>query len=197
MIRLPRLPLGRAAAPSAATIQIEGVKQRAIETGRARLIVTGAIFLLVFSVIAGRMVDITVLRQGGALEHARKTNDGDTALGRADIVDRNGVLLATSLPTDSLYVHPHEISDAAGAARAINRILPDLTVDDLQTKLASDRSFFYLKRHLTPSEVYAVNALGIPGLYFEKDSKRVYPQGALVAHAVGLTDLDGKGIAGI
>ena len=196
MIRLPRLPLGRAPEPSNATLHLEGVKQRAIEIGRARLIVTGAIFLLVFSVIAGRMVDITVFRQGGAL-HARSSQDDESALGRADIVDRNGVLLATSLPTDSLYVHPKEIIDATAAARAINQVLPDLAVDDLRAKLASDRSFFYLKRHLTPNEVYAVNALGIPGLYFEKDSKRVYPQGALVAHAVGLTDTDGKGIAGI
>jgi len=197
MIGFPRLPRGRAAMhPPGTTIHIEGVKQRAIETGRARLIVTGAIFLLVFSVIAGRMVDITVLGRGGA-QHARATHGDDGVLGRADIVDRNGVLLATTLPTDSLYVHPNEIRDAAAAARAIAGILPDLPAADLQSKLTSDRPFLYLKRHLTPSEVYAVNALGIPGLYFEKDAKRVYPQGALAAHVVGLTDLDGKGIAGV
>jgi cell division protein FtsI (penicillin-binding protein 3) len=196
MIRLPLMPRGRAANPPDGTIHIEGVKQRAIEIGRARLIVTGAIFLLVFSVIAGRMVDITVLHQGGAL-HARQAQGDEDTHARADIVDRNGVLLATSLPTDSLYARPHEIRDPAEAARAVAQVLPDLPADELQAKLASDRAFLYLKRNLTPSQVYAVNALGIPGLYFEKDAKRVYPQGALASHAVGLTDLDGKGIAGI
>ena len=196
MIRLPLMPRGRAKTPPVGTIHIEGVKQRAIEIGRARLIVTGAIFLLVFSVIAGRMVDVTVLHQGGAL-HARQARAEDDAHIRADIVDRNGVLLATSLPTDSLYARPHEIRDPAEAARAISQVLPDLTADKLQAELTSDRAFLYLKRNLTPSQVYSVNALGIPGLYFEKDAKRVYPQGVLAAHAVGLTDLDGKGVAGI
>ena len=196
MIRLPRIPRLGAAAPPSGTIHIEGVKQRAIDTGRSRLIVTGAIFSLAFSVIAGRMVDVTVLQKGGA-PHARLTHAEEPALSRADIVDRNGVLLATSLPTDSLYAHPHEIRNPAEAAQAIAGVLPELSADDLQAKLASDRAFLYLKRNLTPHQVYAVNALGIPGLYFEKDDKRVYPQGALAAHAVGLTDLDGKGIAGI
>jgi cell division protein FtsI (penicillin-binding protein 3) len=196
MIRLPRLAQSGGTAPPTATLHIEGVKQRAMETGRSRLIVTGAIFLLAFSVIAVRMIDVTVLHQGGA-SRAHLAGAEEPAAGRADIVDRNGVLLATSLPTDSLYVHPHEVRDPAQAARAIAQVLPDLAVEDIEAKLASDRAFLYLKRNLTPRQVYDVNALGIPGLYFEKDDKRVYPQGALAVHAVGLTDLDGKGVAGI
>ncbi len=196
MIRLPRIPFRPIASASAGTLHLEGVKKRAIDTGRARLIVAGAIFLLAFSVIAVRMVDVTILRDGG-LPRAHLAKTDDTPLSRADIVDRNGVLLATSLPTDSLYVHPHEIQDPDAAAKAVVQVLPDLTVDDVHSKLASDRSFFYLKRNLTPKQVYDVNALGIPGLYFEKDEKRVYPQGNLAAHVVGLTDLDGKGVAGI
>lgn len=199
MIRLPRLPgLPREGAPASAhsTLHLEGVKKRAIDTGRARMIVTGAIFLLAFSVIAARMVDVTILRDGG-VPRAQPAHAADSEVGRADIIDRNGVLLATSLPTDSLYAHPHEIQDPAAAARAIAGVLPELAVDDIQAKLASDRAFLYIKRNLTPKQVYDVNALGIPGLYFEKDSKRVYPEGALAAHAVGFTDLDGKGIAGI
>ena len=118
MIRLPRLAQSGGTAPPTATLHIEGVKQRAIETGRTRLIVTGAIFLLAFSVIAGRMIDVTVLHRA-----ARRApiwpGAEEPAAGRADIVDRNGVLLATSLPTVSLYAHPHEMRDQArGGARS-------------------------------------------------------------------------------
>jgi cell division protein FtsI (penicillin-binding protein 3) len=196
MIRLPRIPSRRAASAPVETLHLEGVKKRAIDIGRARLIVAGAIFLLAFSVIAVRMVDVTILRDGG-LPRAAKAKTDDAPLSRADIVDRNGVLLATSLPMDSLYVHPHEIQDAAAAAKAVVGVLPDLNLEEVRAKLASERSFFYLKRNLTPKQVYDVNALGIPGLYFEQDEKRVYPQGNLAAHVVGLTDLDGKGVAGI
>jgi cell division protein FtsI (penicillin-binding protein 3) len=196
MIRLPRPPFRRAASAPAGTLHLEGVKKRAIDTGRSRLIVAGALFLLAFSVIAARMVDVTILRDGD-LPRAHQAKTDDTPLARADIVDRNGVLLATSLPTDSLYVHPKEILDADTATKAIVQVLPELDTAEVHAKLASDKPFFYLKRNLTPKQVYDVNALGIPGLYFEKDEKRVYPQGNLAAHVVGLTDLDGKGIAGI
>ncbi len=196
MIRVPRLPLRQAARTSSETLHLEGVKKRAIDTGRARLIVAGAIFLLAFSVIGGRMVDVTVLRDGDAPRAHRALNT-EAEYGRADIVDRNGVLLATSLPSDSLYAHPGEILDPAAATRALVGVLPDLQASDVQDKLTSGRAFIYLKRNLTPKQVYDVNALGIPGLYFEKGEKRVYPQGNLAAHAVGLTDLDGKGVAGI
>ena len=198
MIRLPLTSLRRRTPASAGTLHIEGVKKRAIDTGRARLIVAGAIFLLAFSVIAGQMVNVAILRDGGTPRAAQaKTDDASEA--RADIVDRNGVLLATNLPMDSLYVHPREIKDQdkEAAVKAVAQVLPDLKIEELRSKISSDRSFFYLQRNLTPKQVYDVNALGIPGLYFEKDEKRVYPEGNLTAHVVGLTDLDGKGVAGI
>ncbi|HEY1721865.1 MAG TPA: penicillin-binding protein 2 [Magnetospirillaceae bacterium] len=196
MIRLPRAPFRRTGSAPSETLHLEGVKKRAIDTGRARLIVAGAIFLLAFSVIGGQMVNVTILRDGGVPRAAQAKTDEDTQM-RADIVDRNGVLLATSLPMDSLYAHPKEIQDPATAAKAVAQVLPDLNAEELQGKFASDRGFVYLKRNLTPKQVYDVNALGIPGLYFEQDQKRVYPQGDLAAHVVGLTDLDGKGVAGV
>lgn len=178
------------------TLHIEGVRKRAIETGRTRLIVTGAMFTLAFCVIAGRMVDVTMLK-GVSAKPSYQTRSTDLEIDRADIVDRNGVLLATSLPSVSLYAHPREIVDKAEAAEKVARVLPDINAAELRTKLQGDRAFLYLRRNLTPKQEYAINALGIPGLYFEKTEKRVYPQSELAAHVVGLTDLDNKGIAGI
>lgn len=182
--------------PQSGVVHLEGARKRAIETGRTRLIVTGAMFTLAFAVIAGRMVDVTMLK-GTTVQRAHQARSTELTFERADVVDRNGVLLATSLPSVSLYAHPREILDKAQAARQIVKILPDLNLAELQAKLRGDRAFIYLRRNLTPRQEYEVNALGIPGLYFEKGEKRIYPQSDLTAHVVGLTDLDNKGIAGI
>jgi cell division protein FtsI (penicillin-binding protein 3) len=198
MIRLFRRPSvypGEGIATTA-TLHLEGARKRAIETGRNRLIVTAVMFALAFVVIAGRMVDVTMLKSV-SVQAVPQNRTGDAPVERADVVDRNGVLLATSLPSVSLYAHPREIIDRADAAKRLVTVLPDLSLAEVQTKLKGDRAFIYLRRNLTPHQEYEVNALGIPGFYFEKGEKRIYPQGELAAHVVGLTDLDGKGISGI
>ncbi|HVI50858.1 MAG TPA: penicillin-binding protein 2 [Candidatus Sulfotelmatobacter sp.] len=176
-------------------VHLEGTHDRALEIGRARLIITSVMFTLAFCVIAGRMVDVSLFKRVAPRAHAPK--QAEMTVERADVVDRNGVLLATSLPTSSLYAHPKEIQNPADAARRIVSILTDANQAEIQAKLQSERSFIYLRRNLTPRQEYDLNALGIPGLYFEKGEKRIYPQGEVAAHAVGLTDLDNKGIAGI
>jgi cell division protein FtsI (penicillin-binding protein 3) len=183
-------------AETAETLHLDGARKRAIEIGRTRLIVTAAMFTLAFCVIAGRMVDVTVIKSV-AVQHAHQNKGSELELERADVVDRNGVLLATSLPSVSLYAHPHEIGNKPEAAKKIAGILTDLNANEVQTKLQGDRAFIYLRRNLTPRQEYEINALGIPGLYFEKAEKRIYPQSELTAHVVGLTDLDNKGISGI
>lgn len=181
---------------SAAAVRLDGVKMRALETGRTRLVVTGIVFLAAFAVIGVRMVDVAVLDRAPKSRPAAQAR-GEPDIERADIVDRNGVILATSLPTVSLYAKAHEIQNPAEAAAKLVSVLPDLDKDDTGAKLGTGRPFVYLRRNLTPRQQYDVNALGIPGLYFEKGERRVYPHGSLVAHIVGMTDLDNKGIAGI
>lgn len=192
----PRPTLYQGEDESAGMVHLDGARKRAIEIGRTRLIVTGAMFTLAFCVIAGRMVDVTVIKSV-TVQHSRQNKANELGIERADVVDRNGVLLATSLPSVSLYAHPHEINDKKEAAQKISRVLPDINAADLLSKLQGDRAFIYLRRNLTPRQEYDINALGIPGLYFEKAEKRIYPQSELTAHVVGLTDLDNKGIAGI
>ncbi len=76
-------------------------------------------------------------------------------------------------------------------------ILPDLNESEIYAKLTSDKSFVWIKRQLTPREMAAVNALGIPGLDFQDEEKRIYPQGRAFAHVVGYAGVDNKGLAGI
>src|SRR6185437_5396816 len=116
---------------------------------------------------------------------------------RADITDRNGVLLATTLDTPSLFADPRQLLDVKDAAKKLASVLPDLDQKDLSQKLGSAKSFVWVKRHLTPLEEAAVNRLAPPGLEFRPEGKRVYPAGDLFAHVVGYADTDGTGIAGV
>ena len=83
------------------------------------------------------------------------------------------------------------------AAREINKALPDLSPGEIHAKLVSGRSFAYLKRSLTPRQEYAVNNLGIPGIEFSPEERRIYPLGDLTSHAVGYCGIDNIGEAGI
>ena len=179
------------------TIRLDGTVKQALETGRNRLILAGCLLTLGFVAVGARVIELSALRDHN--EPTRPTAAADAALqtGRADIVDRNGLLLATSLRTPSLYADPSEVLDPARAARRLTSVLTDLPAAEVEAKLRTDRRFVWLKRSLTPREQHAVNTLGIPGLHFLDEWKRVYPQGSLVAHAIGYTDTDDRGISGL
>jgi cell division protein FtsI (penicillin-binding protein 3) len=181
--------------PDIPTIRLSGQVDGALETARVRLIAGAAIFALCVLVLAARLVDLTLFR-GDA--HARRGGPAPAAnLERGDITDRHGVLLATNLVTASLYADPRAVSEPGDVARRIVAVLPDLSEADLLRRLESGRSFVWLKRNLTPRQQQQVNALGIPGLGFQRESKRIYPQGMLAAHVLGYTDVDRHGIAGV
>ncbi|KIE04159.1 Peptidoglycan synthetase FtsI [Candidatus Jidaibacter acanthamoeba] len=118
-------------------------------------------------------------------------------LKRASITDRNGELLATNITTASLYANPRYLINPDEAARKLSEALPSLKYQDLITKFKLNKNFAWVKRHLTPKEQQIIHDLGIPGLYFTKDERRVYPQTHLFAHSVGFTDVDGNGLSGI
>jgi cell division protein FtsI (penicillin-binding protein 3) len=178
-------------------IKLEGARKQAVETGRNRLLVAGALFVAGFSMIGIRLVDVALLQSGDEPNLARERASEVIRTGRADIVDRNGVLLATSLTTASLYADPKIVLDAKQAASRLVKILPDLNRASVLSKLTSKRRFVWLKRHLTPEQQYEVNRLGIPGFDFQREERRVYPLGRLASHVLGHTDIDNRGLAGI
>src|SRR5262249_22950162 len=93
--------------------------------------------------------------------------------------------------------NPRQITEPEAVAKQLSAILPDLNPAATTAKLSSDRGFIWLWRNLTPKQQQAINDLGVPGLYFQYETKRIYPQGNLTSHLVGFTDIDGKGIAGV
>jgi cell division protein FtsI (penicillin-binding protein 3) len=178
-------------------LRVNGERKSLLETGRTRLLVTGLVFACAFAVLGLRVLDVAVLRGAPQAAIADTERDRPDAKQRADIVDRQGRLLATSLPAPSLYANPTEVARPERAAAKLAGILPELSQARAARRMAMDREFIWLKRGLTPRQQARINRLGIPGLYFRTESKRVYPQGKLTAHLVGFTDPDGNGIAGI
>ena len=168
-----------------------------LESGKNRLLFTAGLFLASFCVIAVRLFNVTMLTVPVEERHETKTHSLEIKMNRADIVDRNGVILATSLPSADLYAEVDKIKNPEMVAAALVQTLPDLAYKPLLKKLKSGRNFVYVKRSLTPREQYEVNRLGIPALNFQYGESRVYPQGALFSHVIGTTDIDNKGIAGV
>lgn len=170
--------------------------QRFMETGRARILVAGVFMALIFTVIGGRLTQLAILGESGDRPVAA-ASIAEEIRPRANIVDRNGEILATDLETASLYANPRRLLDAEKAASAVVAVLPGLEYKAVLEKLRSDRGFVWLQRHLTPQQQQALLEHGIPGLDFIDEYARVYPQGPLGAHLLGYVDSDNHGIAGL
>lgn len=176
--------------------RIEGKRKEALEIARNRLMVGVLIFSSAFIFLAVRALNLGLVEN---IQTATETTRSMAPIlsSRADIVDRNGVVLATNLETSSLYANPRKIQNAEEAAQLLIGVLPELSKADVVSKLTSGRGFVWLKRKLTPTQMWGVNALGIPGLQFQPEEERIYPQGKLAAHVLGFVDVDGAGIAGV
>jgi cell division protein FtsI (penicillin-binding protein 3) len=181
-----------------ARLRIDGAGKSALDTARSRLLVGGGLIAAAFLAVGIRLVDVSVIETPEQTRTASlRTVAGPMKMARAEIVDRNGVLLATSLGTASLYADPRKVPNAAAAARRLIGVLPERSEAELTSLLSSDKPFVWIDRNLTPREQYEVNRLGIPGLDFQAEDRRVYPNGPLAAHALGFTSIDNVGLAGI
>jgi cell division protein FtsI (penicillin-binding protein 3) len=117
------------------------------------------------------------------------------ATARADLVDRNGQLLAVDLTHYGVYIDPREIWDTAETQRVLAQVLPGLQPQRLDKALKSDRRE-YLIGGLTPDQRARLQDLGLPGVSFEEEEKRVYPLGSTAAHMIGFSDKAGTGLSG-
>lgn len=192
-------------------------RRAAMDRTRARLLFTACGFGLLFLAVGVKLTGATVVMPMASkrLERLARTSElppvptpgepdrpaapaPDTGPHtRAMIVDRNGEILAMSLPTAALYANPREMMDTDEAAQKLKSVLPKLDLEVVRSRLASERQFVYLARNISPREQLAVNALGIPGVYFEATERRRYPQGRAAAQVLGGVDVDAHGVAGV
>jgi cell division protein FtsI (penicillin-binding protein 3) len=164
-------------------------------SGQRRLRLVICFFALCFAIISLRFAQLALLpppSPGGAAR-----SDVPDVLPRPDIVDRNGVLLASDIAIPSLYADPRQIIDADEAVELLTGAIPEMRAPDIMQKLSQKRAFVWLKRQITPRQKDMVHRLGIPGVGFRNETRRVYPMGRLAAHVLGYVDVDSKGLAGI
>src|SRR5262249_30199989 len=117
---------------------------------------------------------------------------------RADLLDRNGVLLATTVRAYALTAQPDRVWNARETALALQRVFPGLDLATTQRRLSDhSRRLVYLRRGLTPNQRAQTIALGLGGIGFITEDRRVYPNGELAAHVLGFTDVDLRPLAGV
>lgn len=200
--------------PAARIIKVESRAARNLGESRARAILVACFFGLSFTMLAARLVEVSSAG-GVSMPFKQLVSDPQLLISREDdvdaskvaedeqvmrreVLDRNGMVLATSIKTASLVANPTIIRHEKEVAAGLHKIFPAESQAGLEEKLNRKHStFIYLARHLTPSQQEAVNNLGVPGLFFEPDMRRVYPYGALFAHSLGYVGVDNQGLAGI
>jgi cell division protein FtsI (penicillin-binding protein 3) len=162
---------------------------------RARVGLAIAAFTLVYAVIAARLIMFGVAPES---HFARRVAARDAvATARPDILDRNGMILATDVRAPSLFAEPRKIIDVDEATELLTAVLPDLDATEVRDRIGSRRGFVWLKREISAKQRGEIYKLGLPGVGFLSENKRVYPNSAEVSHLIGHVNIDNQGIAGI
>lgn len=152
-------------------------------------------FILLFGTIISRLVMFGL--KPDAEPSVRVAGSDQVAAARPDILDRNGEVLATDVKVTSIFAEPKRLIDKDEAVELLTAALPDINASELRKKLATKKGFVWVKRAVTPKEQQDVFHLGLPGIGFLPENKRVYPNGPVAAHVLGFANLDGVGISGL
>ncbi|HLW92867.1 MAG TPA: penicillin-binding transpeptidase domain-containing protein, partial [Roseiarcus sp.] len=160
---------------------------------RIRLIALG--LFLGYAGIGGRLILLGLSHEPP--QTLKVAADAAVSGARPDLLDRNGEILATDVKTMSVFADPRRIIDKDEAVELITAVLPDVDAKELRERLGSKKGFVWIKRQVTPKEQQEIFHLGLPGVGFLPENKRVYPNGPIAAHVLGYVDKDNTGIAGM
>ena len=165
-------------------LRAEADRARAHARAEGRLLVLAVGVFLAFAVVGMRM-GLEAASDPREPRLAVHTGDAITA-NRADIVDRQGRVLATNLVTHALYAQPPQMVDPARAARELARIFPDIDADRMEARFTREGArFVWVRRRLSPEQMQSVHDIGEPGLLFGPREMRLYPNGRMAAHVLG------------
>ena len=163
---------------------------------RARFVLgalLAAFALLVFRSAYLQGLKTDFLQEKGEARYARVLEVPAT---RGRILDRNGEALAVSTPVKSIWAIPSDVELSTAGRRKLAGLLA-MDVAELNRKLSDARDFIYLKRQISPETAEAVEALGIRGIYQQREFRRYYPAGEVTAHVVGFTGVEDAGQEGV
>ena len=166
-----------------------------LDKSAARIGLVAAAFVGLFLIIGGKLVYFGVKPE--APQSVRTAASDAVAAARPDILDRNGEVLATDIKVMSVFAEPRRIIDKDEAVELLTAVLPDVDAKELRDRLGSRKGFVWVKRAVTPKQQQEVYRLGLPGVGFLPENKRVYPNGPIAAHVLGFANLDGVGISGL
>ena len=151
---------------------------------------------IIFAGITYKLVNVMIISQ--FMLNKGNSYTKEEIVRKADIVDRNGELLATSLITSSCYADPSVVIDIDETARKLSEISGLPSYETIRKKLSNkEKHFVWIARHVHPKIQEQIMDFGLPGIKFQRDYKRVYIHGNLFAHTVGYTDIDGVGMCGL
>ena len=165
--------------------------------GKGRILFGMCAVIAAYVLVAFRLFDTCVLPNLRDNEDLERQFAQQQNIHRADIVDRNGTVVATSLPTKDLDANVKNILRPRETALELVGLFPELKFETVYNKLKRRRGTYTIKRNLSPHQQSAVMALGNPGLEFRANEKRVYPHKNLFSHLVGSTDIDNNGVSGL
>ncbi|MEE9397119.1 MAG: penicillin-binding protein 2 [Methylococcales bacterium] len=164
-----------------------------------RQILLGMMVCIVVLLI-GRAVDLQVLMSGSLQKasNSRSLRVVEVPAFRGEILDRNGIPLAVSVPVQSIWINPQKFQSSSSEEATIGKLLaiPQQRLSALLER-SKGKSFVYLKRRINPDLAEQVANLGLEGLYFKQEYRRYYPKGEVASHLVGFTDIDDSGQEGL
>lgn len=169
----------------------EDMRDKARSRAEGRLIVLGLFFAVAFVAVGGRMASLAAT---DPTEPRANAAGASIVAQRADIVDREGRILATNMETFSLYAVPPQMIEPDHAATELVRIFPDLDREKLLKDFTGKRKFLWIRKKLSPEQKQAVHDIGEPGLLFGPREMRLYPNGRLAAHVMGGASFGREGV---
>lgn len=165
-----------------------------------RIVLVGVVLALLLLALLGRAAYLQIYKQN-FLENqgeARYSRSLRLEANRGMIVDRNGEPLAISTPVQSIWASPADMLPLTSEQLTQLATILDIPSSEIAEKLADRRrEFVYLKRQLNPDLAERVLALKIPGISTQREFRRYYPAGDMMAHVLGYTGIDGKGQEGL
>lgn len=168
----------------------EQIRDKSRSRAQLRLLFLAACFFSAYGLIGARM---GMLAATPPVE-PRTASSTNIEASRADIVDRNGRILATNMLTHALYVQTRDLVDPARAAKELAEIFPDLDAATLLRRFTDGRSFLWVRKVLSPEQMQRVHEIGDPGLLFGPREMRLYPNGTLAAHVLGGASFGHEGV---
>lgn len=171
--------------------------QLALQGWRSRMV--GLLLMAAFLALVARSFYLQVINNDFLQEKgdSRYRRDIEVSASRGKITDRNGDMLAVSTPMKSIWAIPGDARTMSSDQKRQLAALLEMPVRELDGKLASEKTFTFVKRQVPPETAERIAALKLPGVHQEREYRRYYPSGDMTAHIVGFTGVDDKGLEGV